>query len=249
MGGGGGWGGGGGISGRVPRGEGSGGGPFPKRDGIGYDVGMRELPEDVSALLDLIEQIRQEDPKLLPVTLWLSFFSEPGAAALAELQPQGKDFLRLIEQVDRELLVITLWLLFRFELHSGQGLLEKHQPTAAQLTALLRRAPDAGHWLLDMSPHAQAILDHAYTPTQAARDLDRIIKKPREMRRIIAETPNLQMLLASCERRLKKAKGTNRSRLMSIRKVLRKTLEIDLRAEKRRAAQADGQPVPRFLFE
>ncbi|MCP4662500.1 MAG: hypothetical protein GY856_44450 [bacterium] len=207
---------------------------------------MKQLPEDVPALLRLVEQIRRKDPKLLPVALWLIFFSEPSASALEKIQPRGKDFMDLIEQADSESLQTALWLLLRFELHSGQGLLERHQPNAEQLTALLELAPDTGQKLLAANSRAQAIVETAYTTVEARNDLDRIVKEPWDMRRIVAECPNIEMLLVACEKSRKNARGIKRSRLAALRKTLKKTLEIDVRAARRRAVQAAGERIPRF---
>ena len=220
-------------------------GPFLLRGDFVYDVCMKQLPEDVPALLRLVERIRRKDPKLLPVALWLLFFTEPSAEALGKLQPRGRDFMGLIEKVDRESLQAALWLLFRFELYSGQGLLESHQPSAAQLTAFLELAPEIGQKLLDKNARAQTILENAYTSSEARKDLDRIIKEPRSMRKIVAECPNIELLLVVCDKSRKNAKGTKRTRLNSVWKTLKKTLEIDIRAARRRATQAAGERTPR----
>ncbi len=202
---------------------------------------MKQLPKDVPALLRLVERIRRKDPKLLPVVLWLLFFTEPSREALGKIQPRGRDFMDLIEKVDRESLPTALWLLFRFELYSGQGLMESHQPSAAQLTALLELAPDAVQKLVDENSQAQAILKTAYTKADARNDLDRIINEPRSMRKIVAECPDIELLLVVCDKSRKNARGTKRTRLNSAWKTLKKTLEIDIRAARRRATQAAGE--------
>lgn len=221
-------------------------GPFLPYGDFVYDRSMKQLSEDVPALLRLVEQIRRKDPNLIPVALWLIFFTEPTAEAMERIQPLGKDFIELIGKVNRDSLPTALWLLFRFELHSGHGLLERHQPSATQLNSLLDLAPRTGKKLVDMNSRAQAILENSYTLADARNDLDRIINEPRKMRKIIAECPNIEVLLVACDKSRKNAKGARRTRLNSLWKILKKTLEIDIRAARRRAAQADKERTPRF---